>query len=131
MVVRTMSDAGRLAPDLEWIARNGYSAVISDCCDRIGLRGQTAAPGLLPLSLPSGVLVGFARTVRSVSESTMPKRPYGPEIDFIDSLRPGDVVVASIDGDSSAFWGELFSAAALGRGSRGAVIDGLIRDLDK
>jgi regulator of RNase E activity RraA len=28
----------------------------------------------------------------------------------------------------AAFWGELFSAAALGRGARGVVVDGLIRD---
>jgi 4-hydroxy-4-methyl-2-oxoglutarate aldolase len=125
------SEADRQAIDLDWIARNCYSAVISDCCDRIGLRDQTAALGLIPLSLASGVLVGFARTAHSIEELSVPDRLYGAEIDFIDSLRPGDVVVAAVDGSTSAFWGELFSAAALGRGARGAVVDGLIRDLDK
>ena len=32
---------------------------------------------------------------------------------------------------NAAFWGELFSAAALARGALGAVIDGYIRDVAK
>lgn len=52
---------------------------------------------------------------------------YGAEIDFIDSLRPGDVAVIAVEADA-AVWGELFSAAALGRGARGTVTDGLVRD---
>jgi 4-hydroxy-4-methyl-2-oxoglutarate aldolase len=130
--VHTMdSRPSRLTLDLDEIARSCYSAVISDCCDRIGLRTQTAAPGLSPASFTSGVVVGFARTAHSIPDATETERPYGLEIDFIDSLRPGDLVVATVAGDTSAFWGELFSAAAVGRGARGAVIDGLVRDVDK
>ncbi len=73
------------------------------------------------------MLVGWVRTASSVAVDRAPERPYGAEIDFIDSLSTGDVVVAHV-GAEAAFWGELFSAAAMNRGTRGAVVDGLIRD---
>ena len=40
-------------------------------------------------------------------------------------------MVATGDSNASAFWGELFSAAAMGRGARGIVTDGNLRDSDK
>ncbi len=123
---------GRSSPavDLDRLASLTYTAVFSDVCDALGLRGQTGAPGLAPVAPGGGTLVGWVRTARSVAVDEAPDRPYGREIDFIDSLRPGDVVVASCDAPA-ALWGELFSTAALGRGARGAVIDGLIRDRDR
>jgi 4-hydroxy-4-methyl-2-oxoglutarate aldolase len=116
--------------DLDWVASKVYSAVVSDSCDRRGLRHQTAAPGLVPISVPER-LVGWVRTVRAAPVSNPPTRPYGTEIDFVDSLLPGDVVLADTSGSDDAFWGELFSVAAIGRGARGAVIDGLVRDRQK
>ena len=58
----------------------------------------------------------------------IPERPYGGEIDFIDSLNVGDVVVLDCSRKPVAERGELFSTASVGRGTRGAIIDGLIRD---
>lgn len=116
-----------LAAAVAELRRVGYSAVVSDCCDAVGLRGQTLAPGILPVSAAQGVLVGLARTSRSVAVDTMPARPYAMEIAFIDSLRTDDVVVASVPAPI-AFWGELFSTAARARGAVGVVVDGLIRD---
>lgn len=107
-----------------------YSAVVSDACDRLGLRHQTAGPGLLRLSGPSaGALIGWARTARSVVATEIADQPYAGEIALVDSLHRDDVVVADVEDDSSAFWGELFSAAAMGRGARGLVVGGLVRDL--
>lgn len=103
--------------------------MLSDVCDQLGRRHQTAVPGIGRL-VGRGVLVGWARTVRSVPVDSVPARPYGKEIDFIDSLQPGDVVVADV-GAPAAFWGELFSSAAIGRGARGAIVDGLVRDVDR
>lgn len=114
--------------DLDWLSSVIYSAVVSDSCDHNGLRNQTVTPGLSAMSISSPTLVGWARTVRAVPVSEAPGRPYGGEIDFIDSLRPGDVVLADTSGSEYGFWGELFSTAATGRGARGAVIDGLVRD---
>jgi 4-hydroxy-4-methyl-2-oxoglutarate aldolase len=118
------------AIDLDRLAGTTYTAVFSDVCDSLGLRDQTCAPGLAPVVPGGGTALGWARTARSVAVGGAPTRPYGAEIDFIDSLRPGDLVVTTC-GEPAALWGELFSTAALGRGARGAVIDGLIRDRDK
>jgi len=116
--------------DLDFVARLAHSAVFSDVCDALGYRDQTAAPGTVPLWDDCPVVVGWARPVVSVEVEEIPDRPYGREIDFIDSLAPGDVVVANVLAPA-AFWGELFSAAALGRGARGTVVDGLVRDTSR
>lgn len=116
-----------IAALVETLRRVGYSAVVSDCCDHVGLRKQTMTSGINPVSPDMGVLVGFARTVRSVPVEAIPDEPYRAEIDFIDSLRPDDVVVGTVEAPG-AFWGELFSVAARARGAVGVVADGLIRD---
>jgi regulator of RNase E activity RraA len=54
------------------------------------------------------------------------------EIEAIDSILPGEVVVVSTQQSKrNAPWGELLSTAAKARGARGAVIDGIIRDIRK
>jgi 4-hydroxy-4-methyl-2-oxoglutarate aldolase len=58
----------------------------------------------------------------------IPDRPYGGEINFISSLNVGDVVVLDCSYKPAAAWGELFSTAFVGRRTRGAIVDGLIRD---
>lgn len=113
--------------DLDRLAAVTYSAVFSDVCDAMGLRDQTVSPGIMPLG-GRGTLVGWARTALSTPVEIPPSRHYGAEIDFIDSLRPGDVAVVDCSQRPAAAWGELFSTASRGRGARGAVIDGLIRD---
>lgn len=117
------------ALDLDAVAEHCYSAVFSDVCDQLGRRHQTTRPGLRRLS-GTGTLVGWARTFRSVAVDAPPSRHYGGEIDFIDSLRPGDVVVGECRPEVAA-WGELFSTASRGRGARGAVIAGMVRDVAK
>jgi regulator of RNase E activity RraA len=58
-----------------------------------------------------------------------PKEPYAVELECVDALQPGDVLVATTNGDhSGALWGELLSTAARAHGAVGAVIDGLTRD---
>ena len=48
---------------------------------------------------------------------------------YIDGLRPGSIaVIATGPDDRTAYWGELFSAAAIGRGTVGTVCDGPVRD---
>jgi 4-hydroxy-4-methyl-2-oxoglutarate aldolase len=117
--------------DLERLAASTYAAVFSDICDRLGLREQTLDPTLRRLAGPRRTLVGWARTALSLPVTAIPARPYGLEIDFIDSLLPGDVVVLDCSRRPAAAWGELFSTAATGRGARGAIIDGHVRDIAK
>lgn len=106
-----------------------HSAVFSDICDQLGLRSQTLPPRLRRLS-GTGTVVGLARTFTTVAVTEIPERHYGGEIDFIDSLRPGDFPIGRVLSEVAG-WGELFSAAATSRGAVGLVIDGLVRDLDQ
>jgi 4-hydroxy-4-methyl-2-oxoglutarate aldolase len=74
--------------------------------------------------------MGRARTVRfAPSLADDPADPYRNAIDVIDGIRAGQMVVISTDeSNDSAFWGELFSAAALGAGASGVITDGNLRD---
>lgn len=119
------------ALDLDALARETYSAVFADVCDAIGKRFQTLEPGARHIAGPEGVLIGLARTAISMPVNEIPERPYGGEIDFVDSLSKGDLVVVDCSRAPAAAWGELFSTASVGRGARGALIDGLVRDIAK
>ncbi len=116
--------------NLELLRRLTYSAVVSDCCDQAGFRSQVLASGLVPIWPGAPVIVGYARPVRAIAVYEIPATPYAAEVAFIDSLLPDDVVVASTD-PVCAFWGELFSTAAVARGAVGAVIDGYVRDTSR
>jgi regulator of RNase E activity RraA len=62
----------------------------------------------------------------------IPEEPYALEIEAVDSILLGEVVVVGTGASvRNAPWGELLSTAAMARGARGAVIDGLIRDVKK
>jgi regulator of RNase E activity RraA len=115
---------------LDVLAGHCYAAVFSDVCDALGHRDATAAPGLHRYG-GTGLALGWARTARSVGVREAPARAYGGEIDYLDSLSPGDLAVVVTDGSPVAAWGELFSSAAMARGARGAVVDGVIRDTAK
>jgi regulator of RNase E activity RraA len=107
-----------------------HPAVVSDILDQLGYRQQVMAPRIRPL-FPEARVVGRARTVRAVPVEAPPKRPednYQKQIEAIESLGPGDVMVVSTI--EVCFWGELLSLAARGRGASGIVIDGYTRDID-
>ncbi len=74
--------------------------------------------------------MGRARPVRWMeTDYTVEGDPYGLEIDFMDSLRPGDVAIHSTDyGGTNAPWGELMSTIARRNGAAGCVCDSQIRD---
>jgi regulator of RNase E activity RraA len=106
--------------------------MLSDSLDAVGLRSQVLQSRLVCVSAGTRV-VGRARTARFVPATEVdPQRPYDAAIDFIDTTTKGDLlVVATGESNASAFWGELFSAAALGRGAVGMITDGNLRDTDK
>ncbi|MDN5852902.1 MAG: RraA family protein [Actinomycetia bacterium] len=114
---------------LEELARHTYSAAVADACDHLDLRVQTL-PSRIRRLTGEGTMAGWARTFTTVAVTETPERHYGGEIDFVDSLRPGDLPVGRVDADAAG-WGELFSAGATGRGARGLVIDGLVRDVSQ
>jgi regulator of RNase E activity RraA len=105
------------------------SALVSDSLDLIGIRTNVMSHAVAPL-LSSMKIMGYASTIEFIEGKDFDTHdPYGPAIDFLDSLQPGDVaIVATGHSTQSAFWGELFSTAAKGRGANGVVTDGPLRD---
>jgi regulator of RNase E activity RraA len=104
------------------------SAVLADVLDALGHRASALPASLRPLR-PEWKLLGRARTLAAVPVAAEPAQPYAVELECIDALRPGDVLVATTHGDrASALWGELLSTAARAHGAVGAVIDGMTRD---
>ncbi len=108
-----------------------YSAVICDSLDQLGYHNQAMREWMRPL-FPEARFAGWARTIAYADVYHVPSDPYGMEIEAVDSILPGEVVVISTAGSNqNAPWGELLSTAARARGARGAVVDGLVRDVRK
>jgi regulator of RNase E activity RraA len=113
-----------------WVRTNLYTPVVSDILDELGYRQQAMHHRLRPLDPENCRFVGRARTFRWMeADYVVTGDPYGLEIEAMDSLRPGDVVVHSTDyAETNAPWGELMSTAATVRGAVGCVCDSQIRD---
>jgi 4-hydroxy-4-methyl-2-oxoglutarate aldolase len=113
------------------IEKNLYTAVISDALDDMGIRDRAMRERLRPV-VPDAVFAGWARTMLCMDLHYMHPDPYGMEIEALDSVLPGEVIVVGTGASTrNAPWGELLSTAAMVRGARGAVVDGLIRDVKK
>ena len=108
------------------------SAMVSDSLDVLGVRNNVMSVQVKALR-PHMRAVGLAATVQFVADGEYDQKdPYGDGIDFLDTLKPSEVAIVATGGDAlSAFWGELFSAAAKGRGGNGVVADGPLRDTEQ
>jgi 4-hydroxy-4-methyl-2-oxoglutarate aldolase len=111
---------------------NLTSAMVSDSLDAVGLRSQVLDRRLAPLVQGSRAF-GRAWTVRfEPSTVDTPADPYGAAIDYISAIQTGEIAVIGTGlSNATAFWGELFSAAAIGAGAVGVITDGNLRDTDK
>jgi 4-hydroxy-4-methyl-2-oxoglutarate aldolase len=115
----------------EFTEKNLYTAVVSDSLDHLGVRNQAMRECLRPL-YSSCKVAGWARTIVCSDLYHVPADPYRIEIEAVDSLLPGEVaVVGTQKSIRNAPWGELLSTASRARGARGAIIDGLVRDVQK
>jgi len=107
------------------------TAQLADSLDAVGRRSQVMDAAIAPLATGARA-AGRAATVQFAPVDHDTDDPYDAAIAFIDGLAAGTVVVIASGGSTrSAFWGELFSAAALGRGAVGVVCDGYARDSDR
>jgi 4-hydroxy-4-methyl-2-oxoglutarate aldolase len=115
----------------EFLERHLYTAVVSDALDQLGIRNQAMREYIRPIHSGS-TFAGWARTVACSDVYHVPDDPYAIELEAVDSLLPGEVaVIGTQKSQRNAPWGELLSTAAKARGARGAVIDGLVRDVRK
>jgi 4-hydroxy-4-methyl-2-oxoglutarate aldolase len=116
--------------DLGLVDRLGrlYSAVVADTLDRLGIQANAMAPRIRPL-YPTAKLAGFAATVHCVEVEGPPAERedwYKGELEAVDALAPGDVMVVSTC--RGCYWGELLATASRYRGARGIVVDAYTRD---
>jgi regulator of RNase E activity RraA len=113
------------------VEKNLYTAVVSDALDQAGARNQAMREYLRPV-YPSCKVAGWARTISCSDLYHIAEDPYRVEIEAVDSLLPGEVaVVGTQKSIRNAPWGELLSTASRARGARGAIVDGLVRDVQK
>ena len=115
-----------------YIKQNLYVAAVCDMLDELGYRHQAMHQCLRPL-LPDRSNCGFVGRARTILwmaiDYVIAEDPYGLEIEAMDSLGAGDVVVHSTDhGGTNAPWGELMSTIAKRNGAVGCVCDSQIRD---
>jgi 4-hydroxy-4-methyl-2-oxoglutarate aldolase len=111
------------------ILENLYTAVVADVLDSLGCRNQILGPDVRALT-PASRLAGRVFTARAVEVDAEPAEPYKLEMEAIDTMTTGDVLV--VDGAhnrSSAFWGELLTTACMAKGVRGTVMTACARDL--
>lgn len=116
-------------PDDEILARceRLYTGAISDVLREHCLLDQ-ALPGYLRPLRPERTVAGFAFTVKSA-----PNTRITGELTFrtqmLEEIPAGAFVVWETSGDNeSTAWGGVMTATAVGKGIRGAAIDGGIRD---
>lgn len=111
--------------------RQLYPAVVSDCLDRMGYRQQVMKPYIRPL-YPEARMAGFAMTVHCIEVDAPPANEddyYKGELQAVDSLQPGDVMVVSTS--TGSYWGELLATASFYRGAVGIVADAYARDIER
>jgi 4-hydroxy-4-methyl-2-oxoglutarate aldolase len=116
----------------QFIKDNLYVPAVSDILDSLGYRQQAMHQRLRPLlpDIRNCGFVGRARTVRWMEvDYVVEEDPYGLEIEAVDALRPGDVIVHSTDfAGTNAPWGELMSTVAKLNGAVGCICDSQVRD---
>ena len=108
-----------------------FASLLSDVLDGLGHMHQALPAAIRPLD-DSLVMVGRARTALFMDVYDVPEgeNPYENEIALIDSLRPGEIpVFACGTSGRIAPWGELLSTASQVRGAAGALMDGMVRDI--
>lgn len=112
----------------ELIGSKLYTSVVADVMDDLGRWHQVMRYEIRPL-YEGAQVVGRAATMLACEVYELPERPFELELELLDSLVPGEVVVCTTQGSTrAAMWGELLSTHTRARGGRGAVIDGLTRD---
>ncbi len=126
-----MTDSAREYEDrlLAIMREKLYVSVVSDVLDGLGYHDQAMAARVRPIAITDRV-IGRAHTVLTADVYERPAEPYRLEIESVDALQQGDVMVACTNGsERTCFWGELLSTAAMARGATGCVIDGHTRDV--
>jgi len=113
-----------------------FTCVVGDVMDKIDLQRQFLPPQIQPLRQDM-VVIGRAMPVLSVdvfveriacSANKLMDKPFGLMLEALDDLQRNEVYVNTGSSPRNALWGELMSTRARKLGSRGAVLNGYVRD---
>jgi regulator of RNase E activity RraA len=118
------------------IHRELFTCVVGDVMDKIDLQHQFLPPQIQPIRRDM-VVIGRAMPVLSVdvfaertsgSANPLMNKSFGLMLEALDDLRKNEVYVNTGSSPRNALWGELMSTRARKLGSRGAVLNGYVRD---
>src|SRR6266403_2670584 len=118
------------------IQRELFTCAVGDVMDKIDLQHQFLPPQIQPLRQDM-VVIGRAMPVLSVdvfveriagSANKLMDKSFGLMLEALDDLQKNEVYVNTGSSPRNALWGELMSTRARKLGSRGAVLNGYVRD---
>ncbi|MGA7219384.1 MAG: RraA family protein [Candidatus Sulfotelmatobacter sp.] len=116
--------------------RELFTCVVGDVMDKLNLQRQFLPPQIQPLRQDM-VVIGRAMPVLAVdvfaekiagSANPLMDKPFGLMLEALDDLRANEIYVNTGSSPRNALWGELMSTRARKLGSRGAVLNGYVRD---
>jgi 4-hydroxy-4-methyl-2-oxoglutarate aldolase len=116
-----------------YMEKHFYSGALSDILDELGYAECAGSPHALIRPLfPDAVCAGRVRTLLNAPALTGREDPYKKALELMDSLKPGDVAVATaVKPLEAGIMGELSATTMRARGARGCLVDGYTRDARK
>ena len=118
------------------VQRELFTSVVGDVMDKLDLQHHFLPPQIQPLRQDM-VVLGRAMPALSVdvfaeriagSANRLMDESFGLMLEALDDLRKNEVYVNTGSSPRNALWGELMSTRARKLGSRGAVLNGYVRD---
>jgi regulator of RNase E activity RraA len=118
------------------VQRELFTSVVGDVMDKLDLQRQFFPPQIQPLrqdmvvlgrAMPALSVDVFAERIAGSANRLMDKS-FGLMLEALDDLRKNEVYVNTGSFPRNALWGELMSTRARKLGSRGAVLNGYVRD---
>ena len=118
------------------VQRELFTSVVGDVMDKLDLQHQFLPPQIQPLrqdmvvlgrAMPALSVDVFAERIAGSANRLMDKS-FGLMLEALDDLRKNEVYVNTGSSPRNALWGELVSTRARKLGSRGAVLNGYVRD---
>ena len=104
-----------------------FTGAVSDILREMDIEAHALPHYMLPLKNEMKVC-GPAFTIQSAKDPTI-RDEMSARAQMLDVLYPGCICVWDTGGDDiSAHWGEVMTRTAIGKGVRGAVVDGGLRD---
>jgi len=118
------------------VQRELFTSVVGDVMDKLDLQHQFLPPQIQPLrqdmvvlgrAMPALSVDVFAERIAGSANRLMDKS-FGLMLEALDDLLKNEVYVNTGSSPRNALWGELMSTRARKLGSRGAVLNGYVRD---